>query len=358
VTRPPRPTILYSAIAALSWPVLHVAYRYRADGTENLPVDSGYVLAAGHVSNFDPWAIGIALWPRRFLRFMGKSELFWFPLGPIIGACGAFKVHRGQADYEAIATAVGLAREGHVIAMFPEGTRRKKGLRKKWEAGAHTGAARIALEAGVRARPRRNQGHRRPPPTRTDPRPLWRPDLSRRSRLARRGRSRAPRDRPPDGVDPRARRITVSAGLLLAIDGDSLAHRAYHGIPKQIKSAAGRPANALTGFANFLLRLWDSEQPEAVLVGWDSLETPTYRHEALPVYQSGREFEDALLEQLGLLPALVESFGFLVGKAGGYEADDFLAASAARVARAGARRNFRPRRLPARLRSACRFSSR
>jgi 1-acyl-sn-glycerol-3-phosphate acyltransferase len=149
VTRPPRPTILYSAIAALSWPVLHVAYRYRADGTENLPVDSGYVLAAGHVSNFDPWAIGIALWPRRFLRFMGKSELFWFPLGPIIGACGAFKVHRGQADYEAIATAVGLAREGHVIAMFPEGTRRKKGLRKKWEAGAHTGAARIALEAGV-----------------------------------------------------------------------------------------------------------------------------------------------------------------------------------------------------------------
>jgi DNA polymerase I len=121
----------------------------------------------------------------------------------------------------------------------------------------------------------------------------------------------------------------VTAGLLLAIDGDSLAHRAYHGIPKQIRSTAGRPANALTGFANFLLSLWDSEQPEAVLVGWDTLETPTYRHEALPVYQSGREFDDALLEQLGVLPGIVESFGFLVGKAGGYEADDFLAASAA-----------------------------
>jgi len=36
-----------------------------------------------------------------------------------------------------------------VIAMFPEGTRRRKGLRKKYEAGAHTGAARIALEADV-----------------------------------------------------------------------------------------------------------------------------------------------------------------------------------------------------------------
>jgi 1-acyl-sn-glycerol-3-phosphate acyltransferase len=80
---------------------------------------------------------------------MAKSELFWFPLGSLIAACGAFKVHRGRADREAIETAVGLARQGHVIAMFPEGTRRKKGLRKTREAQAHTGAARIALEAHV-----------------------------------------------------------------------------------------------------------------------------------------------------------------------------------------------------------------
>ncbi|MFL5954191.1 MAG: 5'-3' exonuclease H3TH domain-containing protein [Gaiellaceae bacterium] len=112
------------------------------------------------------------------------------------------------------------------------------------------------------------------------------------------------------------------SGTLLAIDGDSLAHRAYHALPKSIR------LNALVGFSNFLLRLWELEQPEAVLVGWDSLETPTYRHEALPAYQSGREFEQSLLDQLGMLPALVESFGFQVGKAGGYEADDFLAAAA------------------------------
>jgi DNA polymerase I len=111
------------------------------------------------------------------------------------------------------------------------------------------------------------------------------------------------------------------SGVLLAIDGDSLAHRAYHALPKSIRY------NALVGFANFLIRLWEAEQPESVLVGWDSLETPTYRHEALPGYQSGREFEASILEQLGLLPALVESFGFGVAKAGGYEADDFLAAA-------------------------------
>ncbi|MGH3001741.1 MAG: lysophospholipid acyltransferase family protein [Gaiellaceae bacterium] len=149
MTRPPRPTPLYSLIAVCSWPVLRLAFRYRVRGVENLPASGGYVLAAGHVSNLDPWAIGLALWPRRFLRFMAKSELFWFPLGPIIAGCGAFRVRRGRADLEAIETAVSLAQEGHVIAMFPEGTRRKKGLRKTRVAEAHTGAARIALEAGV-----------------------------------------------------------------------------------------------------------------------------------------------------------------------------------------------------------------
>jgi DNA polymerase-1 len=112
------------------------------------------------------------------------------------------------------------------------------------------------------------------------------------------------------------------SGVLLAIDGDSLAHRAYHALPKSIR------LNAIVGFSNFLMRLWDAEQPEAVLVGWDSLETPTYRHEALPAYQSGRVFEQSILDQLGMMPALTESYGFQVGKAGGYEADDFLAAAA------------------------------
>jgi 1-acyl-sn-glycerol-3-phosphate acyltransferase len=149
VTSPPRPTPLYSLVALCSWPVLRLAFRYRACGKENLPSSGGYVLAAGHASNLDPWALGLALWPRRFLRFMAKSELFWFPLGPLIAGCGAFKVRRGRSDREAIDTAVSLARDGHVIAMFPEGTRRRKGLRKTRVAEAHSGAARIALEAGV-----------------------------------------------------------------------------------------------------------------------------------------------------------------------------------------------------------------
>jgi len=149
VTPPPRPSPLYSLIAGLSWPIIRLVFRYRARGTEHLPRSGGFVLAAGHLSNLDPWALGLAIWPRRFLRFMAKSELFWFPLGAIITGAGGFKVRRGRADLEAIETAVALARDGHVIAMFPEGTRRKKGLRKTRQAQAHTGAARIALDADV-----------------------------------------------------------------------------------------------------------------------------------------------------------------------------------------------------------------
>jgi DNA polymerase-1 len=103
-----------------------------------------------------------------------------------------------------------------------------------------------------------------------------------------------------------------------------------------MKTADGRPSNMLVGFTNMLLRLWETERPRAVVVGWDTLEAPTYRHEAFAPYQSGREFDDALLEQLGRLPELVEAFGWTCGKAPGYEADDFLAAAvAAEEARGG-----------------------
>jgi len=115
---------------------------------------------------------------------------------------------------------------------------------------------------------------------------------------------------------------------LLVIDGDSFAHRAYHALPKSIRRADRRPAGAIVGFANMLLRLWEAEEPRTVLVAWDTLEVPTYRHQAFDAYQSGREFDDELLEQLALLPELVGAFGFAVAKGAGYEADDFLAAAA------------------------------
>jgi 1-acyl-sn-glycerol-3-phosphate acyltransferase len=128
---------------------MNLLLRPNAKGVENVPREGGFVLAANHLSNFDPWAVGLPLFPWRFLRFMAKSELWWFPLGPVIKAGGAFKVRRGERDTVAIETAIQLAREGHAIVIFPEGTRRRKGLVKRHEARAHTGAARVALGANV-----------------------------------------------------------------------------------------------------------------------------------------------------------------------------------------------------------------
>jgi DNA polymerase-1 len=122
---------------------------------------------------------------------------------------------------------------------------------------------------------------------------------------------------------------------LLVIDGDSFAHRAYHALPKSIRRSDGGPGNALVGFGNMLMRLWQGQRPRTVLVAWDTLEVPTYRHEALAVYQSGREFDQELLEQLALLPEVVSSAGLAVAKAPGYEADDFLGAAVAAEEAAG-----------------------
>jgi 1-acyl-sn-glycerol-3-phosphate acyltransferase len=144
-----RPSPFYLFVGVVSWPVLHGLFRLRAEGRENLPGEGGYVLAANHFSNFDPWLLGMPLWPKRFLRFMAKSELFWWPMSAVITAGGGFKVRRGERDREAMQTAVRLAREGNVVAMFPHGTREKKGIVKKHVQAAHTGAARIALDAGV-----------------------------------------------------------------------------------------------------------------------------------------------------------------------------------------------------------------
>ncbi len=143
-----RPSPFYMFAGVVSQPVKWL-YRLRAEGVENVPKEGGFVLAANHLSNLDPWPLGLPLFPRRYLRFMAKSELFWWPLGPIIRSGGAFKVRRGEGDIEAIKHAIELVREGHVVVMFPHGTRQRKGLVKKYQPRSHTGAARIALEAGA-----------------------------------------------------------------------------------------------------------------------------------------------------------------------------------------------------------------
>jgi DNA polymerase I len=111
---------------------------------------------------------------------------------------------------------------------------------------------------------------------------------------------------------------------LLAIDGDSLGHRAYHAMPP-VEGAGGRPVGLLVGFANVLLATWRATEPRAVLVCLDA-RTPSYRHDLLPAYQGQRDpFADDLCEQLDRLPEMTGAFGFAAVKVPPYEADDLLA---------------------------------
>ena len=107
------------------------------------------------------------------------------------------------------------------------------------------------------------------------------------------------------------------------IDGNSFAHRSYHALPKTIRRSDGNAAGAIVGFANFLLRFYADERPRAVIVGWDSLDAPTKRREMFPAYQSGREFDEELIEQLNVLPEFVAAFGFANAKAPGTKRTTF-----------------------------------
>jgi exodeoxyribonuclease-3 len=184
-------------------------------------------------------------------------------------------------------------------------------------------AAKRLLAAGIDRKIRGNEGA-------SDHAPAW-VELGEETKA--RQSSRSPAKTAPRSTRPKA--STPTRRPLLVIDGDSFAHRSYHALPKTILRRSGRPAGAILGFANFLLKFYRAEQPRAVLVCWDTLDAPTYRHEKFPAYQSGREFDDALLEQLEMLPQFVAACGFANAKAAGYEADDFLAAAVAAEERRG-----------------------
>ena len=105
---------------------LHLVFRIRIVGKENVPLDGGGILAVNHRSNWDVVVAGVAA-PRK-LRFMAKSELFDNKLlGKLISGLGAFPVHRGKGDIGAIKAALGKLKANHIVAMFPEGKRVKEG---------------------------------------------------------------------------------------------------------------------------------------------------------------------------------------------------------------------------------------
>src|SRR5438477_12664510 len=90
---------------------------------------------------------------------------------------------------------------------------------------------------------------------------------------------------------------------LLIIDGDNLAHRAYHSMPKSLRSPDGRPTNAILGFTNMLVTIWENEPPRAIYVGWDTLGVDTHRRVLRPQHRGGRVFDHAIVRQRAVPPS-------------------------------------------------------
>lgn len=101
-------------------------YRIKVEGAVHIPSHGGIIIASNHMSNFDPPIIG--LYVSRYIRFMGKDELFHIPiLGRIFNSLGGFPIKRGTIDRQAIRTAVQVVQAGGCLVMFPEGHRSKNG---------------------------------------------------------------------------------------------------------------------------------------------------------------------------------------------------------------------------------------
>lgn len=114
--------------------IFYVIFRTEVVGQENIPRDGRLILAANHMSNWDPPFL--ATFVPREVSYMAKQELFANPVfAAIIRSLHAFPVKRGAADRGAIKAAVAELKNEHCLGVFPEGTRSKDGKIHKAEAG-------------------------------------------------------------------------------------------------------------------------------------------------------------------------------------------------------------------------------
>jgi 1-acyl-sn-glycerol-3-phosphate acyltransferase len=136
--------ILYRVVRALVVGICRLMFRETFEGTENVPSDRPFVLAPVHRSFLD-FAL-VAGVTRRRMRYMGKAELWKFPLGGrFLEALGAFPVHRGAADREALNTSIAVVEGGEPLVLFPEGTRQRGAVIEP----LFEGAAYVAARTGV-----------------------------------------------------------------------------------------------------------------------------------------------------------------------------------------------------------------
>ncbi|MBQ8015093.1 MAG: 1-acyl-sn-glycerol-3-phosphate acyltransferase [Clostridia bacterium] len=134
---------IYDKLRPVGKTIVKMLYKVEYVGLENIPKEGGVILASNHVDALDPVFIGIAIEDRQ-LHFMGKKELFENPVTKwALSKLNGFPIVRGGADTEALDYAIRIPKEGHILGIFPEGTRSKTFK----PARAKSGVGLIAKEA-------------------------------------------------------------------------------------------------------------------------------------------------------------------------------------------------------------------
>jgi 1-acyl-sn-glycerol-3-phosphate acyltransferase len=142
-TRTKLPNLMYELVRVVLTPILLVFYRTLCIDSDKVPVEGPAVITPNHFSFFDHFFVAVYL--RRKVHFMAKSQLFKRPMQFIFTHGGVFPVLRGRRDQEAFRTAHTVLDRGGLVVMYAEGGRSRSG-----ELGeAKPGIGRIALESGV-----------------------------------------------------------------------------------------------------------------------------------------------------------------------------------------------------------------
>jgi len=140
----------FATAVAILKPTLLATTRHEWVDGEKLPADGGAVIAANHVSHLDPLTFAHFIYDHgRLPRYLAKASLFEIPVaGAIVRSTGQIPVQRmSTSASQAFDAAVQAVQEGKIVIVYPEGTlTRDPGL---WPMVGKTGAARIALSAGV-----------------------------------------------------------------------------------------------------------------------------------------------------------------------------------------------------------------
>ena len=115
----------YKFVYKVIGPILRGIFRLEVTGSENEPVEGGFLACPNHISNWDVIILALAL--RRPVHFFAKAEIFKVPLlKQLVSALGAFPAKRGTADLSALKHTIKLLNDGKTVGFFPQGTRHPK----------------------------------------------------------------------------------------------------------------------------------------------------------------------------------------------------------------------------------------